>query len=49
MADHIEGGTFAILSAITNGNIKINNFEPENYHMILNYLSNMGLNIRLKR
>ncbi|MEK7536222.1 MAG: UDP-N-acetylglucosamine 1-carboxyvinyltransferase [Patescibacteria group bacterium] len=49
MADHIEGGTFAILSAITNGNIKINNFEPENYHMILNYLSNMGVKYQIEK
>jgi UDP-N-acetylglucosamine 1-carboxyvinyltransferase len=49
MADHIEGGTFAILSAITNGNIKINNFEQENYHMILNYLSNMGVKYEIEK
>lgn len=48
MADHIEGGTFAILSAITNGNLKINNFESENYHMILNYLENMGVKYRIE-
>lgn len=49
MADHIEGGTFAIASAITNGKIKINNFEFENYHMILNYLGNMGVKYRLEK
>jgi len=49
MADHIEGGTFAIASAITNGKIKINNFEQENYHMILNYLGNMGVKYRLEK
>lgn len=48
MADHIEGGTFAIASAITGGEVKINNFEPENYHMILNYLGNMGVNYKIE-
>lgn len=48
MADHIEGGTFAIASAITGGEIKINNFEVENYHMILNYFGNMGINYKIE-
>lgn len=48
MADHVEGGTFAIASAITGGKIKINNFERENYHMILNYLGNMGVNYKIE-
>ena len=48
MADHIEGGTFAIAGAITGGTLKINNFEAENYHMILNYLGNMGINYRVE-
>ncbi|HKB88244.1 MAG TPA: UDP-N-acetylglucosamine 1-carboxyvinyltransferase [Patescibacteria group bacterium] len=41
--DHIEGGTFAIASAITGGNIEITDFVPEDYSMILSYLSNMGV------
>lgn len=41
--DHIEGGTFAIAAAITGGKIKIEDFNPENYPMILNYLGNMGV------
>ncbi len=45
-ADHIEGGTFAIASAITNGNIEIKDFEPESYHMILNYLGDMGVSFK---
>lgn len=49
MFDHIEGGTFAIASAITNGSLKINNFEPENYHMILHYLSNMGVDYKTEK
>ncbi|HLD91866.1 MAG TPA: UDP-N-acetylglucosamine 1-carboxyvinyltransferase [Patescibacteria group bacterium] len=49
MADHVEGGTFAIASAITGGKIKINEFEPENYHMILNYLGNMGIKYEIEK
>jgi UDP-N-acetylglucosamine 1-carboxyvinyltransferase len=41
--DHIEGGTFAIAAAITGGKIKIEDFDPKNYPMILNYLGNMGV------
>lgn len=44
--DHIEGGTFAIASAITNGNIEITDFNPESYHMILNYLGDMGVSYK---
>jgi UDP-N-acetylglucosamine 1-carboxyvinyltransferase len=43
MADYIEGGTFAIAAAITGGKIKITDFEPENYKMILEYLGGMGV------
>ncbi|HTK03605.1 MAG TPA: UDP-N-acetylglucosamine 1-carboxyvinyltransferase [Alphaproteobacteria bacterium] len=43
MADYIEGGTFAIASAITGGKVKIMDFEPENYKMILEYLGAMGV------
>ncbi|MDO8341167.1 MAG: UDP-N-acetylglucosamine 1-carboxyvinyltransferase [Candidatus Woesebacteria bacterium] len=48
MPDHIEGGTFAIASAITGGNIKINDFIPNNYYMILNYLGNMGIQYKIE-
>ncbi len=48
-ADHIEGGTFAIASAITGGTIKINDFEPDSYHMILKYLGDMGINYRTEK
>jgi UDP-N-acetylglucosamine 1-carboxyvinyltransferase len=44
--DHIEGGTFAIAAAITGGKIEIEDFVPENYPMILNYLGNMGVNFK---
>jgi UDP-N-acetylglucosamine 1-carboxyvinyltransferase len=41
--DHIEGGTFAIASAITGGSVTIENYIPEHYKMILHYLENMGV------
>jgi UDP-N-acetylglucosamine 1-carboxyvinyltransferase len=44
--DHIEGGTFAIAAAITGGKVILENIVPEHYHMILNYLSNMGVKHR---
>lgn len=46
MPDHIEGGTFAIASAITGGHIKITDYEPENYRMINNYLRDMGVELK---
>ena len=44
--DHVEGGTFAIAAAITGGSIKIENYVPEHYRMILYYLRNMGVNYK---
>ncbi len=44
--DHIEGGTFAIAAAITGGSIKIENYVPEHYRMILYYLKSMGVNFK---
>lgn len=44
--DHIEAGTFAIASAITNGSVEIDGFNPENYQMILHYLGDMGVNFK---
>ena len=41
--DHIEGGTFAIASAITGGKVEIEDFTGHDYPMILNYLSYMGV------
>lgn len=41
--DHIEAGTFAIAAAITGGKIEINDFAPDKYPMIMNYLSYMGV------
>lgn len=48
-ADHIEGGTFAIAAAITGGKIKIEDFDSNNYHMILNYLSDMGIKFNVEK
>ncbi len=47
--DHIEGGTFAIASAITQGSIEIEDFDTKNYHMILRYLSDMGIEFRFNK
>lgn len=44
--DHIEGGTFAIASAITGGKIEIEDFRADKYPMILNYLGYMGVNYK---
>lgn len=44
--DHIEGGTFAIATAITGGKVILEGIVAEHYHMILNYLSNMGVKHR---
>ena len=44
--DHVEGGTFAIAAAITGGSIKIENYVPEHYRMILYYLRNMGVSYK---
>lgn len=41
--DHIEVGTFAIASAITNGNVKIKGVIPGDLKIILAYLSKMGV------
>ena len=49
MADYIEGGTFAIAAAITNGKIKITDFEAENYKMILEYLGEMGVKYEIDK
>ena len=45
-SDHIEGGTFAIASAITGGKIEIEDFKAQDCPMILNYLSYMGVNFK---
>lgn len=45
VADHIEGGTFAIAAAITGGSVKIKNCEPEHYKMTNFYLKSMGVDV----
>lgn len=45
--DHIEGGTFAIAAAITQGEVVIEDFIPQHYHMPLIYLERMGINYRI--
>ncbi len=47
--DHIEAGTFAIAAAITKGHLEIEGFNPENYRMILHYLSDMGVNFKTSK
>lgn len=47
--DHIEGGTFAIASAITNGKIEIEDFDINSYHMILRYLEDMGIEFKYNK
>ncbi len=44
--DHIDGGTFAIATAITGGKVILEDIVPEHYYMILNYLSSMGVKHR---
>ena len=44
--DYIEGGTFAIASAVTGGNIIIEDYISEHYKMILYYLKNMGVEFK---
>lgn len=47
--DHIEAGTFAIAGAITRGKVEVEGFNPENYQMILHYLSDMGVNFKVNK
>lgn len=46
--DHIEVGTFAIASAITNGHVKIEGAKEEDLKMLLLYLSDMGVSYKLE-
>jgi UDP-N-acetylglucosamine 1-carboxyvinyltransferase len=48
-SDHIEGGTFAIAAAITGGEIEIEDFKAQDYPMILNYLSYMGVTFKTSK
>lgn len=49
MPDHIEGGTFIIASAITQGHIEIEDFIPEHHRMALINLENMGVKYSLSK
>lgn len=44
--DHIEGGTFAIAAAITGGNVEIEDFSAQEFPMVMNYLSYMGVEFK---
>ncbi len=44
--DHIEGGTFAIATAVTGGKVEIEDFDAQKYPMIINYLRYMGVNLK---
>lgn len=46
--DHIEVGTFAIASAITNGHVKIDGAREEDLKMLLLYLSDMGVTFKIE-
>lgn len=46
--DHIEVGTFAILAAVTGGQIEISPIEVEDLDMILLALANFGVNYRIE-
>lgn len=47
--DHIEGGTFAIASAITGGKIEIEDFNAQKFPMIMNYLGYMGIETKSEK
>lgn len=49
MPDHVEGGTFAIAAAITNGHVIINDFRPQDYKMTLHYFKNMGMKFKVHK
>jgi UDP-N-acetylglucosamine 1-carboxyvinyltransferase len=46
--DYVDGGTFAIAAAICGGKVEISSCPPEDYHMILSYLRDMGVSITHK-
>ncbi|MBI4039566.1 UDP-N-acetylglucosamine 1-carboxyvinyltransferase [Candidatus Daviesbacteria bacterium] len=46
-SDHIEVGTFAVAAAVTQGDITINDVQPEDMDMIVTYLKKMGVDIKL--
>tara|TARA_B100001057_G_scaffold33423_3_gene30340 strand:+ start:2106 stop:3359 length:1254 start_codon:yes stop_codon:yes gene_type:complete len=49
MFDRIEAGTYLIAAAITEGNLKIQNVEPEIINTEIKILKKIGMNIKLKK
>ncbi len=47
MPDRIEAGTFLCMSAITNGNIKVNNIIPKHLNSLIEILNKIGCNIKI--
>ncbi len=47
MPDRIEAGTFLCMSAITNGNIKVNNIVPKHLNSLIEILNKIGCNIKI--
>lgn len=45
MPDRIEAGTFAIMGAMTGGNVKVENCDPGHLHALLNKLREMGVEL----
>lgn len=43
MPDYVEGATFIVASAITKGRVKINDYVPAHYKMMLHYFKNLGV------
>jgi len=46
--DRIETGTFAVASAITNGNVKIKNCNPQHLVAVIDKLKEIGADIQVK-
>lgn len=45
MPDRIEAGTFAIMGAMTGGNVKVENCDPGHLHALINKLREMGVEL----
>lgn len=45
MPDRIEAGTFAIMGAMTGGNVRVENCEPDHLHALFNKLREMGVEL----
>jgi len=49
MGDRIECGTFCVIAALTQGNLKIKGFEPRHIQTELNLLKKVGSKIKIKK